>query len=252
MCGWLKSGGGQNICNPKGVLTYAAAHDYHLHTVDVKTAYLNADLEEGLEIWMKPPRGYEQAADGVPMVCRLVKSIYGLKQGARRWVATLKQGLRALGLECSETDQGVFTLVKGSSRMIMLAYVDDLIIADNCALDRFYIPSSEKAKERSYTFEILPQLVWKQNSKRSSCTSTINVRNSNRERGHDRQMCDETLVFEDQIQKEVITVASAMLRREADLTAVTAGGAVLTGCFDRLTPNLPDLSPPGIQAVFLV
>ena len=44
-------------------LTYAAANDFELHTVDVRTAYLNADVEEELDIWMRQPKGFEQRDD---------------------------------------------------------------------------------------------------------------------------------------------------------------------------------------------
>ena len=114
------------------VLAYAAEHDFELHTVDVRTAYLNATLEDGLDIWMKQPKGFEQVGpNGEAMVCRLNKAIYGLKQGARRWIATLKQGLKDMGLKCSESDQGVFVITKGKAKLVMLTYVDDLIIANN-------------------------------------------------------------------------------------------------------------------------
>ena len=114
------------------VLSYAAEYDFHLHTVDVRTAYLNSPLEEELDIWMKQPKGFEQdGPNGEPMVCKLVKAIYGLKQGARRWIATLRQGLIEMGFTCSEFDAGVFYLSEGDDKLIMLTYVDDLIIADN-------------------------------------------------------------------------------------------------------------------------
>ena len=71
-------------------LAHIAACEYNLHTVDVRTAYLNATLEDGLDLWMKQPRGFEVCdSSGKPMVCKLVKSIYGLKQSGRNWSATL-------------------------------------------------------------------------------------------------------------------------------------------------------------------
>ena len=113
-------------------LSYAAEHDLNLHTVDVRTAYLNARLEDGIEIWMRQPRGYEKTdADGKPLVCKLVKALYGLKQGARRWEATLREGLIKLGFKCSHTDAGLFTMTHGGERIILLVYVDDIILIDN-------------------------------------------------------------------------------------------------------------------------
>ena len=114
------------------VLAYAAGQDYDLHTADVRTAYLNAELEDDLDIWMRQPKGFEQTGDhGELLICKLVKAIYGLKQGARRWIATLKKGLKEMGFICSESDPGVFTINRDGERMILLTYVDDLIMADN-------------------------------------------------------------------------------------------------------------------------
>ena len=128
-------------------LTYAAEHDYELNTVDVRTAYLNAELEPGLDLWMKQPRGFEQSGpNGEPMVCKLNKAIYGLKQGARRWILTLKAGLKRMGLKCSESDQGVFVIRRGEAELIMLTYVDDIMMADNCETLRRDIMSGIQAK----------------------------------------------------------------------------------------------------------
>ena len=62
------------------VLTIAAKDKLKLQQFDVKTAFLNGDLEE--EIYMQQPQGF---SDGSTKVCRLYRSIYGLKQSARYW-----------------------------------------------------------------------------------------------------------------------------------------------------------------------
>lgn len=64
------------------VLANAAQQDWEIHQVDVKSAYLNAPLEE--TVYMKPPRGVlKPGQEG--MVCRLLKGLYGLKQAGRGW-----------------------------------------------------------------------------------------------------------------------------------------------------------------------
>ena len=80
------------------------------------------------------------------MVCKLNKAIYGLKQGARRWILTLKAGLKRMGLKCSESDQGVFVIRRGEAELIMLTYVDDIMMADNCET---LVGSTQKARAKS-------------------------------------------------------------------------------------------------------
>ena len=56
--------------------------DLELHQMDVKTTFLNGDLEE--EVYMKQPEGFS-SSDGENLVCKFKKSIYGLKQASRKW-----------------------------------------------------------------------------------------------------------------------------------------------------------------------
>ena len=58
------------------LLAIAAYHDYEIWQMDVKTAFLNGNLEE--EVYMIQPEGFE-SKEGSNKVCRLLKSIYGLK-----------------------------------------------------------------------------------------------------------------------------------------------------------------------------
>ena len=61
------------------LLPMAAAEDMELHQLDIKTAFLNGDLEES--IYMEQLEGY--AEGGSNMVCHLRKTLYGLKQAPR-------------------------------------------------------------------------------------------------------------------------------------------------------------------------
>ena len=64
------------------ILAIAALRNLEVHQMDVKTAFLNGDLEE--EIYMKQPEGCE-APGQEKKVCKLVKSLYGLKQAPKQW-----------------------------------------------------------------------------------------------------------------------------------------------------------------------
>ena len=64
------------------LLAIAAKDDLEIHQMDVQSAYLNGELEE--EIYMEQPEGFipEGKED---LVCKLHKSLYGLKQAGRTW-----------------------------------------------------------------------------------------------------------------------------------------------------------------------
>jgi hypothetical protein len=61
------------------VLALSAIEDLELRSVDISSALLNGDLDE--EIYMKQPEGFHEG--GSNNVCKLKKSLYGLKQAAR-------------------------------------------------------------------------------------------------------------------------------------------------------------------------
>ncbi|GAQ93249.1 hypothetical protein KFL_013870020 [Klebsormidium nitens] len=65
----------------RALLAVVAERDLELHQLDVKTAFLNGELEK--EIYMQKPQGYEQG--GAEMVCRLKRTLYDLRQTPRAW-----------------------------------------------------------------------------------------------------------------------------------------------------------------------
>ncbi len=107
------------------LLSSAAAEDLELHQLDIKTAFLNGDLEE--TIYMQQPEGY--AEGGPNMVCRLRKSLYGLKQAPRAWNTRLKQELEGMGFTAPGADAGLFTTQYKGSNIYILVYVDDILVA---------------------------------------------------------------------------------------------------------------------------
>jgi hypothetical protein len=102
----------------------------NVQQMDVKTAFLNGQLEE--EIYMRQPPGFEVKGKETH-VCKLQKSLYGLKQSPRQWNITMNEFLNGIGFKNCTADPCVY-LKKESDKMIMIAlYVDDLIIGSNCS-----------------------------------------------------------------------------------------------------------------------
>ncbi|KXZ41824.1 hypothetical protein GPECTOR_272g709 [Gonium pectorale] len=76
-------------------MAVAADQNRRLHQLDVKTAFLNGELEE--ELYMQQQPGFN--LDEQPLVCRMHRSIYGLNQAPRCWYLKLVEQLSSLGYE---------------------------------------------------------------------------------------------------------------------------------------------------------
>ncbi|KAJ9546691.1 hypothetical protein OSB04_019234 [Centaurea solstitialis] len=108
------------------LLAIVAIHDLELEQLDVKTAFLYGDLEE--TIYMKQPDGY--VSDSNPdYVCKLKKSLYGLKQSPRQWYKKFNSFMLSLGFERSENDACVYHRQSDGIFTYLLLYVDDMLIA---------------------------------------------------------------------------------------------------------------------------
>jgi len=107
------------------LLGMVASQDLELHQLDIKTAFLNGELEE--TIYMQQPRGYEEGSTNT--VCLLKKSLYGLRQAPRAWHTRLKQELEHMGFTASEADPGLYTAHYKHTSIYLLVYVDDILIA---------------------------------------------------------------------------------------------------------------------------
>jgi hypothetical protein len=96
--------------------------------MDVKTAFLNGELNE--EVYVSQPPGFE-APNSRGKVLRLHKALYGLKQAPRAWNSKLDQVLQQLGFSRCPSEPAMYKRGEGSDRILLGIYVDDLIITSS-------------------------------------------------------------------------------------------------------------------------
>jgi hypothetical protein len=107
------------------LIALAAQYDLELHQMDVKTAFLNGDLEE--EIYMEQPEGFILPGNE-NKVCKLQRSIYGLKQAGRSWYKKIDNFFLKQGFQRTHADCCVYQRNKEGSILTVAIYVDDLLI----------------------------------------------------------------------------------------------------------------------------
>ena len=110
------------------LLAVAAALDYEIWQIDVKTAFLNGELEE--DIYMQQPKWFI-ALDQEHMVCKLHRSIYGLMQASRSWNIRFDQVIKLYGFEKSPDEPYVHKKIQGIVVVFLVLYVDDILLIGN-------------------------------------------------------------------------------------------------------------------------
>nr|KAJ0219061.1 hypothetical protein LSAT_V11C300140140 [Lactuca sativa] len=108
------------------LLALAAIHNLVIHQMDVKTAFLNGDLDE--EIYMKQPEGFVMPGNE-HKVCKLKKSLYGLKQAPKQWHQKFVDVVLSNGFALNQVDKCVYSKFDTSGKGVMIClYVDDMLI----------------------------------------------------------------------------------------------------------------------------
>ncbi|GJY63767.1 zinc finger, CCHC-type containing protein [Tanacetum coccineum] len=108
------------------LIALAATHNLVIHQMDVKTTFLNGDLEE--EIYMKQPEGFVMPGNE-HKVCKLIKSLYGLKQAPKQWHHKFDEVVLSNGFVLNQSDKCVYCKFDESGKgVIICLYVDDMLI----------------------------------------------------------------------------------------------------------------------------
>lgn len=113
------------------LLSLIVSCKWHLHQLDVQNAFLHRDLEE--VVYIQQPPGFVNL-DLPNHVCKLKKSIYGLKQAPKAWFSKLTDRLLSLSFHGSRSDASLFILQTNSAFIYVLIYVDDIIVIGSNSL----------------------------------------------------------------------------------------------------------------------
>ncbi|KAH9657194.1 retrovirus-related pol polyprotein from transposon RE1 [Citrus sinensis] len=115
------------------LLSLAASLGWQLQQLDLKNAFLNGELEE--EVYMDLPPGFENEY-GIEKVCKLKRSLYGLKQSPRAWFDRFTKSVYSFGYLQSQADHTMFFKhFTDGSVVIVIVYVDDIILTGSNVIE---------------------------------------------------------------------------------------------------------------------
>ncbi|GKE55482.1 zinc finger, CCHC-type containing protein, partial [Tanacetum coccineum] len=108
------------------LIAMASIHNLVIHQMDVKTAFLNGDLDE--EVYMNQPQGFIMHVNE-NKVCKLIKSLYRLKQTPKQWHQKFDEVVLSNGYLLNQADKCVYSKFDESCKgFIICIYVDDMLI----------------------------------------------------------------------------------------------------------------------------
>ena len=110
------------------LLSIAAHFNYEIWQIDVKIAFLNGNLEE--EIYMKQPKGFI-TKNPEHKVCKIKRSIYGLKQAFRSWNIRFDQAIKSFDFEQNLDEPCVYKRHQDKVVIFLVLYVNDILLIRN-------------------------------------------------------------------------------------------------------------------------
>jgi len=109
-------------------LALSSFQKFKVFQMDVKSSFLNGDLEE--EVYIEQPDGFILGNDP-NLLCRLKKALYGLKQAPRAWYYRLDKYLHQQGFSKGSADSNIYIKIENDKLLILVVYVDDIIFGNN-------------------------------------------------------------------------------------------------------------------------
>ena len=107
----------------RSIIQIAAQHDFIVHQMDVKTAYLNAPID--CPIYVVQPEGFRTSNS----VWKLNKSLYGLKQSGKNWNDHIHEFFDSNNFIRSETDPCIYFKTDNDGYITIILWVDDIVLA---------------------------------------------------------------------------------------------------------------------------
>ena len=134
------------------IIAYACSKRNKVYQMDVKSAFLNGELEEN--VYMEQSEGF-QLYEAENYVYMLKKSLYGLKKAPWAWYSRLDKDLRKQGYRKGNTDSNIYIKEEQDSLIIVEIYVDDIIFgSDNDHLRKQFAQSMQNEFEMSMLGEL--------------------------------------------------------------------------------------------------
>ena len=152
------------ITSIRVLLALASLYNLFVHQMDVKTAFLNGELDE--EVYMEQPEGFILPGNE-KKVCKLTKSLYGLKQAPKQWHEKFDSVILEYGFQHNVADKCIYSKFTENYGVIICLYVDDMLIIgtnmDGVQDTKKYLSSQFKMKDLNEVDTILGIKVKKHN-----------------------------------------------------------------------------------------
>ena len=136
------------------LLAIAAYYDYEIWQMDVKTAFLNGMLSE--DVYMIQPEGFVNP-QYAGKVCKLQRSIYGLKQASRSWNLRFDEVVKGFGFIKNGGESCVYKKVSGSAIAFLILYVDDILLIGN---DKTFLIEIKESLKSSFSMKDLGEAAY--------------------------------------------------------------------------------------------
>ena len=110
------------------IMAFFDHFDLELHQMDVKTTFLNREMDE--TIYMEQFQNF-LIGDSKSMVCKVKKSLYGLKQSACQWYHKFHRIISSFGFAINLVDECIYNKFSGSKYIFLVLHVDDILLVTN-------------------------------------------------------------------------------------------------------------------------